>query len=93
MPTPLEMMSYVFFCGGCICGPFFEYSDYINFIENKEHYTKIPSSIGASLVRLVHGLSNIQVMFINLHSVFDFQSCCRTIFLGLILWHRRIYYL
>ncbi len=28
LPNPLELLSYVFFCSACICGPFFEYSDY-----------------------------------------------------------------
>jgi len=45
MPTPLEYSSYVFFCGGIVVGPFFEYSDYINFIEQKGHYKDIPTSI------------------------------------------------
>lgn len=55
MPSPLEIFSYVFFCCGCLCGPFYEYSDYINFIEQKGHYANIPSSIGRSLIRLGHG--------------------------------------
>lgn len=55
MPSPLEMLSYVFFVCGCVCGPFFEYSDYINFIEQKGHYAHVPVAIGASLKRLFHG--------------------------------------
>ena len=57
MPTPLEMMSYCFFCGGSICGPFYEYTDYINFIEAKGHYQNVPFSITQSLIRLAHGFS------------------------------------
>jgi hypothetical protein len=53
MPSPLEMMSYVFFCGACICGPFYEYSDYINYIEKKGIYAKVPSSLSAALIRLL----------------------------------------
>ena len=33
MPSILEMISYTYFFSGCITGPFFEYSDYIRFIE------------------------------------------------------------
>jgi len=57
MPSPLEMMSYVFFCGACICGPFFEYSDYINYIEKKGIYANMPSSFIASIIRFVQGHS------------------------------------
>ena len=38
MPSPIEMLSYSFYSGACMCGPFFEYSDYINFIEQKGIY-------------------------------------------------------
>ena len=44
MPSVLELLSYVYFCCGCIAGPFFEYSDYIRYIEEKEEYEKIPPS-------------------------------------------------
>lgn len=57
MPSPLEMMSYVFFCGACICGPFFEYSDYINYIEKKSIYASTPSSFIPSIIRFVQGHS------------------------------------
>ena len=33
MPNLVEFSSYVFFCAGCIVGPFLEYSDYKNWIE------------------------------------------------------------
>lgn len=33
MPSVMEMLSYSYFCCGCLVGPFFEYRDYINFIE------------------------------------------------------------
>lgn len=33
MPSVIELLSYVYFCCACICGPFFEFSDYKRFIE------------------------------------------------------------
>jgi len=33
MPSVLEMASYVFYCGACVVGPFFEFADYKMFIE------------------------------------------------------------
>jgi len=59
VPNPLEMMSYVFYCGASICGPFYEYSDYINYIEEKGVYANIPNTFIPSLIRLVQGLSKI----------------------------------
>ena len=56
MPSLIEYFSYVFFSGGCIMGPFFEYTDYINFIERKSHYSDMPANtMIPSLVRLMHG--------------------------------------
>ena len=52
------MLSYTFFCCACMCGPFFEYRDYINFIEQNEHYYEIPNSLLPSLKRLFQGLCN-----------------------------------
>jgi len=51
MPSLIEYFSYVYFVGGCICGPWFEFSDYIRFVEKKDEYEKIPSTIIPSLVR------------------------------------------
>ena len=42
----------MYFCGATIAGPFYEFRDYKNFIERKEHYKEIPSTIIPSLLRL-----------------------------------------
>lgn len=70
MPSPLEMISYVYYCGACICGPFFEYSDYINYIERKGIYSKIPSSIIPALTRLFHGLRKFTMLMIVFQFVY-----------------------
>ena len=36
MPSVLEVLSYAYFGCACICGPFFEMSDYLKFIEERE---------------------------------------------------------
>ena len=59
IPSVMEMLSYSYFCCGCLVGPFFEYKDYINFIEQKGIYSKIPSTFFASLKRFLHGHSKI----------------------------------
>ncbi len=89
MPSPFELMSYVFFTGGCMCGPFFEYSDYINFIERKGIYTSMPGSIIPSLVRLSHGLGKLSSLY-NLHSVYGFKCFPWNVLLCIILRNTRI---
>lgn len=44
----------MYFCGGTIAGPFYEYKDYKNFMEKKEHYSSIPSTFIPTLIRLSH---------------------------------------
>lgn len=53
MPTVLEMLSYTYFCCSCIVGPYYEYVDYINFIEMKGHYEKIPNTVLSSLMKFL----------------------------------------
>lgn len=55
LPNVLELLSYVFFCSGCIVGPFFEFADYINYIERKGRYENIPLTFVPSLIRFVQG--------------------------------------
>ena len=55
MPSVLEMASYVLFCCSCICGPFFEYSDYIKFIEERDHYKDSPSTFLPSIKAYLQG--------------------------------------
>jgi len=45
LPNILEFTGYVLFAPGCVMGPFFEFSDYKNFIEFKGHYTNLPRGL------------------------------------------------
>jgi hypothetical protein len=38
LPSFYEYMGYMYYCGGTIAGPFFEYKDYTNFINRTNHY-------------------------------------------------------
>eukprot|EP00347_Sterkiella_histriomuscorum_P004431 403360484 len=49
IPSLMEFFSYCYSCCGCLLGPYFEYKDYINMIERKEHYQNVPNTILASL--------------------------------------------
>ena len=59
MPTMLEYFSYVFFVGGCIMGPFIEFSDFKNWIECKNNYKSLQIgglfTMKPSLKRLLQG--------------------------------------
>ena len=48
MPSILEMISYTYCFSGCIMGPFYEYSDYIRYIEEKDEYKSIPNTVWVS---------------------------------------------
>jgi len=56
LPSFYDFLGYMYYCGGTIAGPFFEYKDYINFIERTGHYQAIPSTIKATLNRLSHAV-------------------------------------
>jgi lysophospholipid acyltransferase len=58
LPSVLEITSYTFFFPGCIAGPFFEYSDYIRFIEETDEFANIPFTLLESLKRFGQGKSN-----------------------------------
>lgn len=59
MPSVIEILSYVYFSSGCICGPFFEYSDYVMFIEKRGRYQNIPSTVVPSLIKFLKGKRKI----------------------------------
>jgi lysophospholipid acyltransferase len=54
--TLLEYVSYIFFFPSSICGPFFEFNDFMNFIYRREEYSNIPNTIIPSLVRMINAL-------------------------------------
>lgn len=85
-PTPLEVASYVFFCSGCVVGPFFEYSDYINYIEEKGRYAKIPLSIVPAIKRFLQGKRK-RGLLADVISVPRPQHLHRQLLLGAIRWH------
>jgi hypothetical protein len=55
LPNVIELLGYVFFSPGCICGPFFEYADYKRYIEMTDQYKNIPLTIIPCLTRLFYG--------------------------------------
>ena len=62
IPKFWDYLGYMFFCGGTIAGPFYEYKDYINFIQKKDDYSYIPNTILPTLKRIFHAICNKKVL-------------------------------
>ena len=45
LPNLLEYFSFVFFCNGCLVGPFIEFSDFKNFMELQGVYKSLPRGL------------------------------------------------
>lgn len=45
-PTILEYLAFVYYCCGCMCAPFIEFSDFKNWIELSGHYKTLPRGPG-----------------------------------------------
>jgi lysophospholipid acyltransferase len=54
--TNFEYFCYVYFYPTSICGPFIEFKDFQNFINLKEEFANIPSTVLPSLKRLLHAV-------------------------------------
>jgi lysophospholipid acyltransferase len=52
-PSLIEFSSYCFSCIGCLCGPVFEYKEFIDFINKEGRYMKIPPTYIPGLKILV----------------------------------------
>lgn len=55
LPSVMQIFSYSYFCCGCLCGPFFEFSHYIDFIEEKGIYAQVPSTVFPAVKRFLSG--------------------------------------
>ena len=56
----------MYFCGATIAGPFYEFKDYKNFIEKKEHYKNIPSTFIPSLIRYLLAFGKFVFIMVSL---------------------------
>jgi hypothetical protein len=56
LPSFYDYMGYIYYCGGTITGPFFEYKDFINFIERTGHYSNIPNTVFETIKRVCHAM-------------------------------------
>jgi D-alanyl-lipoteichoic acid acyltransferase DltB (MBOAT superfamily) len=69
LPSFYEYMGYMYYCGGTIAGPFFEYKDYTNFINRTNHYSAIPTTIVPTLIRFATAICKISLLYKFLKSL------------------------
>lgn len=68
-PTFFNFIAYMYYCGGTLSGPFYEYQDFIQFIEKRGHYKSIPGTFIPTLTRLATSFSKSISTFILCVSV------------------------
>jgi hypothetical protein len=82
----------VFFCSGCIVGPFLEYSDFVNFMELTGDYKDLPAtSLIPSVERLLHALACL-ALHITICGIYGWSVyfCGKEEFLTYGTWFDRI---
>ena len=98
VPTLLEFYSYVLFGPGLVTGPFFEYSDYLNFISFKGHYSKLPRGFPGGLVTVLPALKQLllSLIYVVAHLFFkpkfDANFCGEKEFITYKTFFHRIMY-
>lgn len=80
LPSFLDYLGYMYYCGGTIAGPFFEYKDYINFIRCEGNYKMIPSTIIPTLKRVSHAICNLFHILSLINSFYNNDSTFGEIF-------------
>jgi len=63
LPSFYDYMGYMYYCGGTIAGPFFEYKDYLYFINRTGCYSAIPSTFVPTLIRFSHAICKLYIFY------------------------------
>jgi lysophospholipid acyltransferase len=53
-PSFVDYWAYLYFCGGAISGPWFEFRDFQDYLRGRKQYAKIPSTVRPALTRILH---------------------------------------
>ena len=53
VPSFFDFMSYLYFCGAAISGPWYEYKDFKQMISKEGDFKDIPSTVKPALLRFV----------------------------------------
>jgi D-alanyl-lipoteichoic acid acyltransferase DltB (MBOAT superfamily) len=52
LPNFLDFWSYLYFVGGAISGPWYEFKDFQRYMRGQGHYKQIPSTVKPALQRV-----------------------------------------
>ena len=74
LPNPIEFLSYTFYCQQYALGVFFEYRDFISWIEERNEYKHVPSPVIESLKYAVYSISCIGIFSIG-NALFPIDHC------------------
>jgi hypothetical protein len=66
-PSILDVYSFAFSCTGCIVGPFYEYTDYINFVNKEGKYKSIPPTFFEGIKYYFLAMGNLLTMKLNIY--------------------------
>lgn len=61
IPSFLDFIAYLYFCGAAISGPFYEFKDFIMMIRQEGDFKRIPSTLKPGLTRFVHAWCMVAV--------------------------------
>ena len=86
----MEYLSYMYYCGSTLCGPNFEFKDFVNFMELKENYSKIPTTISATAIRMSHGFACL-VLHLILSEFVDIDYIITEDFAAQAFWYKLAY--
>lgn len=64
-------MAYIYFCGGAISGPWFEYLDFDNYCKGLGRYKKIPSTFWPAMSRFCQAWCYVGVSIVLSQFVHD----------------------
>ena len=54
IPSFFDYWSYMYFCGAAFSGPWYEFRDFQKYMRGESPYSKIPSTVKATLERIFH---------------------------------------
>eukprot|EP00351_Strombidinopsis_sp_SopsisLIS2011_P005454 CAMPEP_0116877348 /NCGR_PEP_ID=MMETSP0463-20121206/9136_1 /TAXON_ID=181622 /ORGANISM="Strombidinopsis sp, Strain SopsisLIS2011" /LENGTH=163 /DNA_ID=CAMNT_0004524555 /DNA_START=317 /DNA_END=808 /DNA_ORIENTATION=+ len=92
VPSLVDYFGYMYFCGGPLMGPFFEYKDYKDFIQLQGKYSNIPANktLLPALAKLFQGIIFI-VLIMNLEPIFGFDYMLTKEFIEKPIWYKHLY--
>ena len=74
IPSLFDFWAYMYFCGGVISGPWYEFKDFQNYMRGAAHYKSIPSTVMPTL-KIIAQMIGLVAYGIVLGIWFDERQC------------------